>query len=267
MLIACSRMYDVNDRAKAAWWSTFSAISELSGIELQPIIHDGPLDHLWMRDDLGCAFMCGYPWAKEGKRHQALAAPIPRADWSEGMPRYVSTYVVMASSDIRTLDDAVGKTIGWSVRHSQSGFNAPRHHLMCLAENKRASLFAHSVGPLETPKGCLTALETGTADVVPIDSLYFDIGQRTDPATFSRYRSIGHTPLSPLPLLIASPSMDTGTADRLRLACQSAHTDPSGRAALDILGIEQLGAVDASEYNRLIRQAEECEAAGVSLPC
>ena len=86
---------------------------------------------LWARDDLGAAFMCGFPFA--------LAAPQPRRRSRRRSRRrramaggrvYCTDFVVRADSRFRTLADTSGGRIGWTVEHSQSGYNAVRHHLL-----------------------------------------------------------------------------------------------------------------------------------------
>ncbi|TQE99265.1 MAG: PhnD/SsuA/transferrin family substrate-binding protein [Spiribacter salinus] len=266
MLVACSRMYDVNAAAQEAWWTLFSIIADKSGVELRPLSHNGSLEELWRRNDLGCTFMCGFPWVATGRQHPAIAAPVPLDARSEGRPHYVSDYVAVDASPIGSMAQASGCTIGWSVQHSQSGYQAPRHHLMDLERDRGRPLFARSVGPLHTPNGCLEALDQGVADVVPIDSLYFRVGQLTDPDRFARYRSIGHTPPRPMPLFVASPNIPTSKVRALGQAVCALHNEKAAADTLALLGIKRFVLVDPESYDIIREEAAECDASGVGAP-
>ena len=55
-----------------AWHAVLTRIGATSRVDLEIIEHAYPasLDELWEREDLGCVFMCGYPWAM--RRDQGL---------------------------------------------------------------------------------------------------------------------------------------------------------------------------------------------------
>ena len=75
MTIACSRMYNVTPEARAAWNAIFEWAESRSGVPLEVIEHaaPAPLDDLWARDDMGCVFMCGWPWAMADPRPRLIA--------------------------------------------------------------------------------------------------------------------------------------------------------------------------------------------------
>ena len=52
------------------------------------------LDDLWAREDLGCVFMCGYPWAMRAERPHLLAAPVPSPARYDGRPIYFTDFVM-----------------------------------------------------------------------------------------------------------------------------------------------------------------------------
>ena len=266
MLVACSRLYDVNAAAREAWWTLFSVIADRSNVDLRPISHNASLQELWRRDDLGCTFMCGFPWVASGRQHPAIAAPVPLDSRSEDRPHYVSDYVVLDKSPIASMSQASGRTIGWSVQHSQSGFHAPRRHLMGLKSDQGGTLFARSVGPLHTPKGSLEALDRGVVDVVAIDSLYFRIGQLTDPGSFGRYRSIGHTPPRPMPLFVASPDVPASKVRALRQAVCALHSETTTAHLLAKLGIARFARVNPRSYDIIRDEAAECDSFGIEAP-
>src|SRR3981081_4299348 len=128
-LIANARMYAVTPAVKAAWQDLFAFVARISGIPLAYLDHaaPAPLEALWARADLGAAFMCGFPFASAAPRPVALAAPVPSPARYGGMPRYCTDFIVRADSPFATLSETFGGRIGWTVGHSQSGYNAVRH--------------------------------------------------------------------------------------------------------------------------------------------
>ena len=62
--VANARMYSVNPGAASAWNELFEWLARASGVDLRVIDHKfpAPLAELWSRPDLGCAFMCGFPY-------------------------------------------------------------------------------------------------------------------------------------------------------------------------------------------------------------
>ena len=86
--------------------------------------------HLWRRADVGCVQMCGYPIATAIADVIPLASPIPAVPWSNGEAVYRTDLIVRADAPYEALKDSFGDTIGWTVAHSHSGFNALRYHLL-----------------------------------------------------------------------------------------------------------------------------------------
>ena len=236
-LVANARMYAVTPAVAAAWRALFDRVARDSGVPLAYIDHaaPAPLDSLWARDDLGAAFMCGYPFA--------MAARKP--------PHYAR------------LADTFGGRIGWTVAHSQSGYNAVRHHL--LAHQGAEPLYRNWIGPLVTPRRVIDAVLADEIDVGPLDSYVHDLLRRHDPATTSRLRVVESTAMTPIPPLIASPWVDDETALRVRetlLACDGEKM----RATLDALLVSRFAEADASAYDLYPRWAREADAGGVPAP-
>ena len=106
-LIACSRMYNAAPGVKAAWDRLFAFVGERSGIALEIIDHEAPapLEALWRRPDLGCAFMCGWPFAMAERQPRIVCAPVPQPPRYGGKPVDVTDFVVRADSGFETLED------------------------------------------------------------------------------------------------------------------------------------------------------------------
>ncbi len=69
-------MYASSASLSAAWATLLAWVSTVSGVDLEVIEHayPAPLDDLWAREDMGCVFMCGYPW-RSGPSGRASSLP------------------------------------------------------------------------------------------------------------------------------------------------------------------------------------------------
>jgi ABC-type phosphate/phosphonate transport system substrate-binding protein len=260
-LVANARMYAVTPEVAAAWQTLFAWVARAAGIELAIIEHaaPAPLEHLWSRDDLGAVFMCGFPFASAEPQPQLLAAPVPLSPRYCGEPSYCTDFVVREDRPFRTLQDCFGGRIGWTVHHSQSGYNAVRYHLHRLQqttrEGQRKPLFAEWVGPLVTPRAVVEAVLAGRIDVGPLDSLVRDLLERHEPATMASLRTVGSTAMTPVPPLIASRGVPIEAVRRLREALLSCGDDSRLRPVLDRLGLRGFAAVAPQDYTVLLEQA------------
>lgn len=267
-LIANARMYAVTPAVRDAWRALFDRVGRRAGVPLAYIDHAAPaaLEELWSRGDLGATFMCGFPFASATPRPLLVAAPIPSPPRYHRQPVYCTDFVVRADSAFAHLRDTFGARIGWTVSHSQSGFNAPRHHLLAYRNGKSEPLFAASIGPLVTPRRVIEALLHGTIDVGPLDSYVHDLLKRHEPATASRLRTIESTAMTPIPPLIASTATPADAVERLRATLLAAATDPETAPILEDLLLAGFARVDAADYDRLPAQALEAAAAGYPGP-
>ena len=265
-LVANARMYAVTPAVAAAWRALFDRVARDSGVPLTYIDHaaPAPLEALWARDDLGAAFMCGYPFASAASKPRLLAAPVPAPARYGGRPQYCTDFIVRADSQFTQLQETFGGRIGWTVAHSQSGYNAVRHHL--LRHERPQPLYRNWVGPLVTPRGVIAAVLADGIDVGPLDSYVHDLLKQHDPATASRLRVIESTAMTPIPPLIASPIVDDATVTRLRGSLLSCADAPEMRATLDALLIARFAEIDAAAYDIFPRWARAADAGGVPAP-
>ena len=161
--IANARMYAVTPAVEVAWRELLGHIARESGVALHYLRYPAPqpLETLWAREDLGAVFMCGYPVALKLAPVTALAAPIPRAPWAQGRALYRSDLIVREDSPYQRLEDTFGGRAGWTVSHSQSGFNAFRHELLAYRSAARPTLYAEMLGDLVTARRVLDAVREG----------------------------------------------------------------------------------------------------------
>jgi ABC-type phosphate/phosphonate transport system substrate-binding protein len=258
-------MYAVDAATAANWAALFARIAAMAGVPLAVIPHaaPAPLEDLWRRGDLGLAFICGYPFARGGFPVQPVAAPVPAS--GDGRPLYATHLVVRAESDIATLADSVGRRIGWTVAHSQSGFNALRTHLLPHWQ-VRGALYAGSIGPLLTPRRVIDALLADEIDIGPLDSYFYDLLLAAEPHTAARLRIVETTAPRPMPLLVASNGVGEAVTARLRAALIEAHQDDEGSAILARLRLSGFASVEPEAYRVLVEEADAAGGAGYRQP-
>jgi ABC-type phosphate/phosphonate transport system substrate-binding protein len=256
-LVANARMYAVAPAAAAAWHALFARVAEAAGVPLEVVDHPppAPLEALWARPDLGCAFMCGFPFARAaeaGRAPRLLAAPVPTR-W--GAPVYATDLVVAADSPFRTLADTFGHRLAWTVEHSHSGYNAPRHHLLAQRAPGRPRLYAATVGPLVTPRAVVVAVLEGHAEVGPLDGWWHDLLRLHEPETAARLRVVATTDPAPVPPLVASAATPAETAARLRPALLALPPEP-------VLRLDGFAPADPARYAVTMAWEREALAAG-----
>lgn len=265
MLVANARMYSVEAASAAAWRALLAWVARRAEAALRYIEHDGPLDALWRRADVGCALMCGYPWAtwnaSVAPRPVPLAAPAPRG--SDGKPRYRSCIVVRDDSPIVTLSDLRGRRFAYTMPGSQSGYEAARRMFADLATGGR--LFGDVVGPLATPRRVVDALLAGDADAGPLDSYWFELLMLHEPRAARGLRVIARTPWTPLPLFVCSAAVDAPVRSRLAHALVAAGSEPALAGVRATLSLAAIAAIDPAAYAVLAADAARADALGYPL--
>jgi ABC-type phosphate/phosphonate transport system substrate-binding protein len=267
-LVANARMYAVTPEARAAWQALFAWVAKTSGVPLAYLDHaaPAPLETLWRRSDLGAAFMCGFPFASAAQRPSLIAAPVPSPPRYGGIPRYCTDFVVRADRAFVHLSDTFGGRIGWTVEHSQSGYNAVRYHLLRYRWERPEPLFAKWVGPLMTPRRVIEAVMAGEIDVGPLDSYVHDLLKHHEPETASKLRTIEPTVMNPIPPLVASPAVGGDTVELLRRTLLSCAAKSELAVILDALMLEGFAPVDPADYAGLLSQARQADDGGVAKP-
>jgi ABC-type phosphate/phosphonate transport system substrate-binding protein len=263
-VIAAFRMYEAGPRATAAWRALFERVFADAGVDVTIVEHrfPQPIEALWAEPDLGCAFMCGWPFARSTLGQQPIAAPVPSPPRYAHLPRYFSDYLARAASGWKTLEQSFGHRFGWMAEGSHSGFNAPRAHLATFATAQRPRLFSESIGPLGNPARAIEALGEGRVDVIAIDGYYVDLVRFHDPLRMEGLVTIGSTPWAPIPLLVAAPGIAHATVKKLRDVLVGLHELPTYRPLMDAVLLERFVIPDAAAYAETESMRERAEAAG-----
>ncbi len=264
-LVANARMYSVAPGARAAWHALFQCVSAISDLPLDIIDHayPAPLHALWTRQDLGCAFICGWPYVRGVADLQPIAAPVMADPRAGHRPVYWTDLVVRTHDPAQSLEDLRGRRIAYTTSDSQSGFNALRHFLRGIPGPR--PLFGAEIGPLITPRRTIEAVIAGDVDAGPVDSLAHALLQRHAPELATQVRVIAETVPTAAPLLVASRSLDAACAQRLRRAFLVLADNEMGRHLLEDLALERFAdPLPHASYMELETAARAAEAAGIS---
>jgi len=266
--IANARMYAVTPGVEAAWRELLGHIGRDAGVELGylPYPAPQPLEQLWARPDLGAAFMCGFPIALKLASVVPIAAPIPSAAWAGGRAVYRSDLIVRSDSPYLRLEDTFGARAGWTVGHSQSGFNAWRHHLLAYRTPQRPVLYANMLGNLITARNVLDSVRDGRIEVGPLDAYWHLLIARHAPELTADIRVLSSTALAPMPAFVAAAGASSQMVARLRAAFTGAATRPWFAPLGQFLLLEGFADVAEAAFAVLLEWDREARAAGYDLP-
>jgi ABC-type phosphate/phosphonate transport system substrate-binding protein len=261
-------MYAVTPEVEAGWRALLAHVSEEAGVPLSYVSYPAPqpLELLWRRTDLGAVFMCGYPVALELAPVVPIAAPIPLAEWAGGRAVYRTNLIVRADAPYGRLEDSFGARAGYTVAHSQSGFNAFRHHLLRYRRPERPALYASMTGNLIAARGILDAVANGQIDIGPLDAYWHLLLEHAAPEATRGVRVLATTELTPIPTFVASAGADAAMVAALRAAFLAAATRPWFESVRELLQLAGFAHVSAAEYAIYLDWDREAQAAGYPLP-
>ena len=267
-MIMNARMYAVTPEVEAAWRALLDRITAEAGLKLDYAAYPAPLplEDLWTRPDLGCVFMCGYPIALKIADVVPIAAPIPRAAWAMGRAVYRSDLIVRKDASYQTLADTFGGRAGWTVRHSHSGFNAFRHHLLSYRTAERPTLYGSMAGDLVTARKILDSVLDGSIDVGPLDAYWHMLIARHKPELTADIRVLASTDCAPMPALVASPAMPAGKIAALQRAFAAATKRDWFDAFRGTLLLEGFEPVDQAAFSTTLAWDREAISAGYETP-
>jgi ABC-type phosphate/phosphonate transport system substrate-binding protein len=266
--VANARMYSVNPAAASAWRELFDWLARESGIDLRVIDHAFPLSlaDLWSRPDLGCAFLCGFPYMLATQRPRPVAAPVPAGVLAPGRPVYATHLVVNADSKFGSLEETFGGRLGYTVEDSHSGYNALRHHLLPHRRQHGEKLYRESIGPLFTPRRVIEALLAGDIDIGPLDSYALDLMLRHEPDLASRITIISTTDMAPIPFLVAASECPDAVVSALQATLATFGDAPGCASLRDRLCLQAFAPVNPDDYRLMTRWDAEARAAGYGQP-
>jgi ABC-type phosphate/phosphonate transport system substrate-binding protein len=267
-VIANARMYAVTPQVEAAWSELLAHICALAGVPLDylPYPAPQPLEPLWQREDIGAAFMCGYPIRLKIAKVKPLAAPIPSMDWAGGKAVYRTDLIVRKDSEFSCLADTFGHRLGWTVSHSHSGFNALRHHLLRYRTAQRPKLYGEVTGDLITARAVLDRVSDGRIDIGPLDAYWHHLLRQHQPEWVQNIRVIESTDVAPMPCFVASPAMADKDVAKLKNAFYKSSSMSWFTSLSEVLCISGFEDVHFDSYVLLEQWQDEALSAGYSTP-
>jgi len=267
-LVANARMYAVNPKVAALWERLFAWVAVQSHVPLAVVAHPPPqpLAALWHRADLGCAFICGYPWstwnAQTGARPRLLAAPRLSPARYGGRAVYCTDIVVRRDSPFADVDALRGARFAYTVEHSQSGWHAPRRFFAARAREAGGHWFDEAIGPLHTPRAVVDAVIAGAVDGGPLDSWWHDLLRRHDPAIARKLRTIASTPMAPIPPLVCAAATPRVQYEQLVAALSRVATERTLADLRTELLLQGFAPASGDDYVLLAQQAQDTDALG-----
>jgi ABC-type phosphate/phosphonate transport system substrate-binding protein len=267
-LVANARMYAVERATDAAWRELLAWVARAAEVPMRYESHaaPAPLDALWRRPDLGCALMCGYPFATWRDpaiaRPQLLAAAVPKSAEPAGRALYRTAIVVRSDGDIATADALRGRRFAYTTPGSQSGYQAAREWLAPRALAAGGRWLGAAVGPLVTPRGVVDAILCGEADAGPLDAYWLDLLRLHEPATARQLRTVAFTDWTPSPPFVCSAAVPPPMRQRIASALLEAGTSAELAAVRATLALAGVAPVDAGDYALLAQRAHAADALG-----
>jgi ABC-type phosphate/phosphonate transport system substrate-binding protein len=266
-MIANARMYAINERVASAWRQLFEWIARDANVPLEVVAHAPPLplSELWLRDDLGCAPMCGYPWAtwkRSSDRPIALAAPIPSLPACKGRPIYWTDIVARADRRFATIDNLHGARFAFTVEDSQSGYQAPRSFFAEHAMARGGRMFGATVGPLYTPRRVVDAIVAGDADAGPLDAWWHALLRRHEPTLAAQLVTLAATPPTPIPLMVCAADIGEREQRSLAAAFQRVADATELANTRNALLLEGFARPSIQDYQSLVEAARAADAVG-----
>jgi ABC-type phosphate/phosphonate transport system substrate-binding protein len=261
-------MYAVTPEVEAGWRDLVERVARDAGVTLTyvPDLWTQSLDEICHRSDLGAVHLCGYTIAVKHAAVIAIAAPIPRAIWAAGHAVYRSDLIVRKDAPYRTLEDTFGARAGWTATHSQSGFNAFRHHLLAFRTPQRQALYGEVIANLRSARNILDSVREGHIDIGPVDAYWHMLITRHAPQLTADIRILASTEVTAMPPFVAAAGAPTEMVTRLRSAFTAAATQPWFKSLGDLLLIEGFAQPAADAFARLLEWDREAKMAGFELP-
>jgi ABC-type phosphate/phosphonate transport system substrate-binding protein len=266
--IVNARMYAVTPEVESLWRELLAHIARDAGVSLSYVPYPAPqpLETLWSRPDLGAVLMCGFPIALRLAPVVPIAAPIPQADWAAGRPVYRTDLIVRRDAAYQTLEQTFGGRAGFTVAHSQSGFNAFRHHLLQFRTPQRPALYREMAGNLVTARRVLDSVRDGRIDIGPLDAYWHMLIARHAPQLTADIRVLVSTPPTPMPAFVAAAGAPADMISALRAAFVAAQARPWFAGFAEPLRLDGFAAVDAASYDGLLDWDRAARSAGYELP-
>jgi len=206
---------------------------------------------LLLRNEVGAAWICGFPYVVNDKRLSLLAVPL-----YHGKPFYRS-YLITArdNASVNSWRDLEGKVFAFSDPDSNSGYLYPVYHLRRLGLDP-ATLFRKSFFAW-AHRNVVEAVAEGLADAGAVDGYVWESLRKQNPELTGRTRVVSRSPEFGFPPFVVRRNLPDQEIEHLRSALFSMQHDPVGRSLLDKLDLDGFTRGNDALYGGIRQMAEE----------
>ncbi len=223
--------------------------------------HGFPVRSLWNDPGLLFTQCCGYDVVN---RYVDLLAPIAVPHFSApgcSGPEYSSFIVVRndnPATDIFEMRESVAVING---PESHSGMGALRH---LVASRSKGGKFFSKIMVSGSHCNSMEFIESGKADIAPIDCVTYALLERHRPRSISALRVLGTTYQAPAPPYVIRKADEEQCVERFWLALSQTYGDPNLQSVRQDLFLGDVERVTIEHYEKI--QAFEVQAAGFNYP-
>lgn len=196
--------------------------------------------------DCDVAFVCSYPYLVGQRDFGMEALVIPQV---KGSIHYYSYLIVPADSAAEDWGDLRGKVFAFSDPLSNSGHLAPRYQLMQRGETPE-KFFKKTIFTYSHDKS-IRAVADKLVDGAAVDSIVYDYMLALHPELARKTKIIGKSQPFGIPPVVVHPRIKPTLRRQLKQAFLDMHNQPTGRAALKRLMVDQFVPPDDHIYDSL----------------
>jgi phosphonate transport system substrate-binding protein len=170
-----------------------------------------------------------------------------------GRPLYQSHVIVAEDTHFMSLEELEGGLFAWADPDSNSGYLYPRHYLAHLGKNPD-QYFRRTFFTWGHPRS-IEAVAEGLADGAAVDSYVLETLVQRRPDLIARTRVIARSPDFGFPPIVAGPSLGAGDRGALRRVLLDQVQDPTGRALLNALNLDNFSLETPALYDDIATMA------------
>jgi phosphonate transport system substrate-binding protein len=198
---------------------------------------------------LDAAWICGYPFVAHRDELRLVAVPLWR-----GKPLYQSYIIVDQDRKADNFIDLRGDIHAFSDPDSNSGFLVTR--TLMAEQGLRPENFFSRFFFTYGHRNVIRAVASGLAASGSVDGYVYDVVAGIEPLLTKRTRILRRSELLGFPPIAAPRSpVDEVRLSALTKALLTMHSDPDGRAVLDMLRLDGFAAEEPTLFNTIAAKA------------
>ncbi len=194
--------------------------------------------------DIDMAFVCTRAYVVG---HRSFGMQLLAAPQVNGKAVYYSYLIVPANSTAQSMKDLRGKVFAFTDPLSNTGYMYPLS-LLADMEQTPKTFFAETFFTY-SHDNAIRSVADKLADGAAVDSLVYANALLKDPTLRERTRVIERSQPFGMPPVVVAPQVRPQTKALLQNILFSMNDNPSGRAALNALGVDRFIPVEDADYN------------------